>query len=47
MISPRASSAAKGWGKGARDDGVYGRGFADPDGHAWQVMFLEPRHVID
>ena len=46
MISPRASTAAKGWGKEARRRRRV-RGFADPDGHAWHVMFLEPRHVID
>jgi predicted lactoylglutathione lyase len=29
------------------DDDAYTRGFTDPDGNAWLVTFLSPRHVID
>jgi predicted lactoylglutathione lyase len=29
------------------DADAYTRGFADPDGNAWLLTFLSPRHVID
>jgi predicted lactoylglutathione lyase len=29
------------------DESTYAKSFADPDGNAWLLAFLSPRHVID
>lgn len=29
------------------DPAVYRRAFTDPDGHLWELLYLEPRHVLD
>jgi predicted lactoylglutathione lyase len=32
----------------AREEGAaYAGGFADPDGHVWEILAMEPVHVID
>lgn len=35
------------WQPGHGDEAAYTKSFTDPDGNAWQVVWMEPRHVID
>jgi predicted lactoylglutathione lyase len=35
------------WRPGHGDEDAYSKSFTDPDGNAWQIMWMEPRHVID
>ena len=44
----RASAAGGRPGLPARgDDATYTGSFADPDGHAWQVMWMDQQHVVN
>jgi predicted lactoylglutathione lyase len=44
----RAQAAGGGPGHPPRgEDFRYTAGFADPDGHVWELVWMEPVHVID
>jgi predicted lactoylglutathione lyase len=42
-------AAIKGGGSEARDPQDYGfmflRSFSDPDGHVWEIFWMDPKHV--
>jgi uncharacterized protein len=47
-LAAKASAAgAKPWQPTKDDPGAYSTSFTDPDGNAWQITCMEPRHVID
>ncbi len=47
MLAKALASGGKPW-KPAQDHGfMYGVSFADPDGHVWEVMWLDQTHVVD
>jgi uncharacterized protein len=47
MVATALASGGREW-LPAREDGSGRTGsFADPDGHAWEVVCMEPVHVID
>ena len=47
MLAKALASGGEPW-KPAQDHGfMYGVSFADPDGHVWEVMWMDQTHVID
>ncbi len=45
MLARALASGGKPW-KPAQDHGfMYGVSFTDPDGHVWEVMWMDPAHV--
>jgi predicted lactoylglutathione lyase len=47
-LAAKANAAgARPWLPPRDDDAAYAKSFADPDGNAWQLAHLSPRHVID
>ena len=47
LVATAARSGGRPWLPTREDSTGYTGSFADPDGHAWQVMSTEPVHVID
>ncbi len=47
MLAKALASGGKPW-RPAQDHGsMYGVSFADPDGHVWEVMWMDQTHVVD
>jgi hypothetical protein len=46
-ITAKALAAGGREPRGPQDYGfMYGRSFEDPDGHIWEVMWMDPGHVL-
>ncbi|EDY44303.1 VOC family protein [Streptomyces sp. SPB074] len=48
MLADRALASGGSPAREAEDHGfMYGRSFADPDGHVWEVVWMDPAQVQD
>ncbi len=42
----KALAAGGGYRNDPQDHGfMYSRSFNDPDGHGWEILFMEPSHI--
>ncbi len=45
-LADKAMAAGAGYHEEPEDHGfMYSRSFFDPDGHGWQILFMEPSHI--
>jgi predicted lactoylglutathione lyase len=42
LVTRALTSGGKPWLDKMSNGPMYGHSFADPDGHAWEVLFMEP-----
>jgi predicted lactoylglutathione lyase len=45
-LADKALAAGAGYRNDPQDHGfMYSRSFNDPDGHGWEILFMEPSHI--
>ncbi len=47
LVERALSAGGRSWLPPHDEDGSYRRSFTDPDGNVWEMLCLEPRHVIN
>ena len=47
LIARAVAAGGRSTGPAQEEGAAYAGGFADPDGHVWEILAMEPVHVID
>ena len=47
LVARASAAGGKPWVPAREDDATYTGSFTDPDGHVWQVMWMDQQHVVN
>jgi len=47
LVATALASGGRPWAPARDDDTTYTGSFTDPDGHVWQVMWMDQLHVVN